>query len=404
VKQGADGRPPRRYAPLLVDAVGFVIAVLLLTWVWRADRHWFEVHTSQLFCFEKPVQIALVPYKRALGAILALVILLVLRPLAKRATRGRSDRDVALATGRICLAVALALVTCEIVLRIVRHPVPPKPYYGPMLEDDATCLFRPVRSHVTEYKIGEKEVRIAIDQNGYRVRGLDDLVDFSKPTVVFTGESIAEGFGLTYDETCATIVGSTLGVQVANVSVMGYGSDGAYLRLSEELPRFSKPIATVTLIPHVMIERNTFADRPHVVLSETGKRWVEPAREPKGYLGSPLLDLLHRLYQSDEALQRARAFIRASARESRERGAFPLFVLTNWEKPCLPDETGAPSIQRTLFGGLDVDFIRVDLGADTFDPTIDHPNAVAHEKLAAAIVRALQERVLPHPPSPPGGT
>jgi hypothetical protein len=89
-------------------------------------------------------------------------------------------------------------------------------------------------------------------------------------------------------------------------------------------------------------------------------------------------------------LEIARDVIRATASEARRRGAYPLFVLTNWGPACLPAENGGPPpVEDDLFRGLDAPHLRVDLDAAWWDAAIHHPDAKAHRVLAERIVDAL---------------
>src|SRR5207248_349971 len=96
-------------------------------------------------------------------------------------------------------------------------------------------------------RIGGRPIDYAIDVNGYRVRRSDEPVDFTRPAIVFTGESVMFGEGLTWDESIPAQVGTALRIQSANLAVHGYSNDQAYLRLQHELPRFRTPVAVVTL-------------------------------------------------------------------------------------------------------------------------------------------------------------
>jgi len=86
-------------------------------------------------------------------------------------------------------------------------------------------------------------VEYAFDPAGYRVRGASDPVDPERPTVIFAGESMMVGHGLTWGESVPGQVETLLGIQSANLAVHGFANDQAYLRLSDELPRFRRPVA-----------------------------------------------------------------------------------------------------------------------------------------------------------------
>jgi hypothetical protein len=104
-------------------------------------------------------------------------------------------------------------------------------------------------------------------------------------------------------------------------------------------------------------------------------------------------------YHGSEAVGLARALLAAISREALDHGAYPLFLLTNWGQWCLPDDGGAPSVERRLFGGLDVSWVRVDLDPGWEDQTTHHPDARGHLLLEAAVERALVgEHVVPAPP------
>jgi hypothetical protein len=89
-----------------------------------------------------------------------------------------------------------------------------------------------------------------------------------------------------------------------------------------------------------------------------------------------------------------RASIVATARDTRARGAFPLFVLTNCGTTCLKDETGVSSIDHTMFDGLDVEHVRVDIPDDVFDRRIGHPDRRGQAMIADAIEKELREHGL----------
>jgi hypothetical protein len=91
--------------------------------------------------------------------------------------------------------------------------------------------------------VGRRVIDYAIDAAGYRVSHVDEPVDLERPTILFTGESVMFGEGLTWEESIPAQVGTMMGMQTANLAVHGYGNDQAFLRLQSELPHFRQPVA-----------------------------------------------------------------------------------------------------------------------------------------------------------------
>jgi hypothetical protein len=379
---------------LVVQSLVAGIGVLFVSWALLVDRQWFEVHTTPHYCFERTEQVARAAVERWSGAALG-VLLVVAVPFAGRWAGHHSARHVMRAVARVVAAVLLALVACEIILRLRKAPEGVMLHYEPDSEGDERFVYRAIRSHTTEHHLEAKTLRFVIDANGYRVRDEHEVIDFDRPTMIFAGESITSGFGLNYEETHPAMLSERFGVQVVNIGVQGYGNDGAYMRLHEELPRFRRVLATVTLVVHIAVERNTWPGRPHLVIRDDGTSFLEPSTDGASLR---LLPIAESLYHSSEALRRERALLSATARESQEHGALAVFVLTNSGPLCQPDDSGQPSADRTIFDGLGLTHVRVDLGPDSWDTTIKHPGVRAQEAIADALERILRERgVRPNP-------
>ena len=71
---------------------------------------------------------------------------------------------------------------------------------------------------------GGRTIEYAVDAAGYRVRRVDEPVDPEQPTILFIGESVMFGEGLTWDESMPAQVGAMMGVQSANLAVHRYSS------------------------------------------------------------------------------------------------------------------------------------------------------------------------------------
>jgi hypothetical protein len=392
-------KSPTRSPRARVAVAGFfaLLGIALLAMAWRMDRRWIEVHMTPYCCAEYAWQLARGRFARFVCGVAGALLLVVASPLAARWAARRSAREIAMATVRVLVAAMLAVVVTDVVLRIRRSTRKPGAplvlaHYEPETEMDDRFWFRPKRNTTTEMKVGDKLLRFVIDDHGCRLRSETDRIDPARPSILFTGESIASGFGLNYEETYPSMLAERLGVQAVNVAVQGSALDSAYARLADELPRFSRPLATVTLVMQMAIERGTWWHIGHVVFDEDGVERFDPSEPDSWYKRSPLRELLFEtLYHSDERLRRARAIFRATARDAKARGAVAVFLLTNCGTSCLPDETGASSIDRILFEGLDVVHVRVDLDDKTFDYRIGHPDVRGHRLLADAIERALRE-------------
>src|SRR5205823_11341191 len=124
-----------------------------------------------------------------------------------------------------------------------------------------------------------------------RSRSSDDAPDPSLPTILFSGESIGIGWGLPFDETTPVLVSKALGVQTVNLSVAGFATDQAYLRLERELPRYANPVAIVTFVVPIQLARNVSRNRSRLELSPAGD--LRPlAPRPAFLRNSPLLKLV----------------------------------------------------------------------------------------------------------------
>jgi hypothetical protein len=276
----------------------------------------------------------------------------------------------------------------------------PHPRYGWMWQPSAT---------LTEGALGQN-IHWAFNRDGDRVESRTDEPDPTRPTILFTGESIALGMGLDHAETYPALIAARRRVQCVNVAANAYGSDQAYLRLVDAIPRFRRLVATVTLFLPVQLGRNLHDDRPRLVLGPTGDLELVPAAT----------DFLSRLqvrrliwnelpYLGDRAIDRTMALTAAILRETsvrtRARGATPLFVIPS-NGPDRPlDEHPESWILHELFVKQGLPFILVDIPPDQL-LSDSHPGPRGEETIAAAILAALprgtatrgaRARISPHP-------
>src|SRR5579864_5882304 len=145
---------------------------------------------------------------------------------------------------QVVVATILALGASNLMLRRV-HLRPYEwlsPNDEPRRQLDLRLGWTWVPGRTGHKTVGGRTIDYSIDTTGYRVSHVDEPVVFERPTILFTGESVMFGEGLTWEESIPAQVGTMVGIQTANLAVHGYGNDQAYLRLQAELPRFHQPV------------------------------------------------------------------------------------------------------------------------------------------------------------------
>jgi hypothetical protein len=232
-------------------------------------------------------------------------------------------------------------------------------------------------------KIGGRVVEYAIGPAGYRVSRVDQPVDPERPTILFTGESVMFGEGLTYAESIPAQVGAMMEVQTANLAVHGYGNDQAYMRLQTELPHFGRPVAVVSLFMTALFGRNLDQDRPHL---GPGLVWL-PA-EQRSRLAS--LAKLLVPYRADRTVDRGvlvtQEVLRATNELARSKGAKPLLVVLQFGRESPPEKT----LRRRILDNANIHYLFIDIDSSWRLPWDRHPNARAAHAIATAIVKELQ--------------
>ena len=198
--------------------------------------------------------------------------------------------------------------------------------------------------------VGGRQVRYDFDAEHNRALAVDALPDPERPTVLFAGESVTAGHGLQWDEAFPVIVGKALDVQVVDLGVDGYGSDQAFLRLLDALPRFSHPIAVVTFFIPSMVDRLAHDDHPRLVFDGLTVKLVPPSGAWRGSrVFRSLRDMV--LYRGEDTIELAGAIFRETARISRERGARPIFVAPRLDASAGARGTGISSTSSSVGKG-----------------------------------------------------
>jgi hypothetical protein len=384
---------PRVLAQILLGGLGMA----MLLWALLVDRGWFETHLAEHYCANDwGAQLQSWASWRVAGAGCGVFLVALVVPIGRWV--GRRSWGCLMPVARIAVAVVLALVVSDLWLRR-RPPPPPGPVILPDVRPDARYGWLNDGPRTTHILTDGRDIVYAMNARGERVADEHDLPDLDRPTLLVAGESISSAMGVQWEDSFAALIGKATGLQVVDAGVFGWGHDQVYARMKDELTELRHPVAVVSVTVAQQIDRDVSPTRTHLELAGDGSLFPVTA-QPAWWLDSPLRALAKQLmpYHSDRALAIARALVAATASEARAHGAYPLFVLTNWGRACLPDESGAPSVQRRLFGGLDVPFVRVDLDPSWEDRTTFHPDARGHRLLADAILRALVDAKVIHLP------
>ncbi len=367
---------PRALVEIAVAFAGAAFVACAL----GANQQWLDRHFLPSFFLPRQWYVMVETFVRlvigAFGAWLALVV----RPRLGRFA-GRTPARVL----HVVVAIVLALGASELVLRRVNlRPAEwllpdEEPHRRP--DPQLGWMLTPARTgHNT---IGGRVVECAIDAAGYRVARVDQPVDPERPTIVFAGESVMFGEGLTWEESVPAQVGAMVGEQSANLAVHGYSNDQAYLRLRMELPHFHRPTAVVSLFMTALFGRNLDDDRPHL---GPGLVWLPAQQRSRLALLASLLVP----YRSDDTVERGvtmtREVLRATTDLARARGAMPLVVVPQFG---VEDQT-EQRLRRRIFDDSGVPYVLVEIDAGWHLAWDRHPNARAAHAIAAAIAARLR--------------
>jgi hypothetical protein len=302
--------------------------------------------------------------------------------------RGRAGRFAARTPAgafRAVMAVVLALGASEIILsRVLLRPgewLSAKD--EPRRQPDPRLGWTWIPDRTGYKSIGGRIIDYSIDPAGYRVSRVDEPVDPERPTILFTGESVMFGEGLTYEESVPAQVGAMMGVQTANLAVHGYGNDQAYLRLETELPHFRRPVAVVSLFMTDLFGRNLDQDRPHL---GSGLVWL-PAQQHSRL--SSLTKLIVP-YRAGTTVERGvvvtQQVLRATNDLAQTHGATPLLVVLQFGHEEGPEQ----ALRRRILDDASIPYVFVDIDSSWRLPWDRHPNARAAHAIAAVIASELR--------------
>ncbi|MBW8783861.1 MAG: hypothetical protein JF593_04355 [Novosphingobium sp.] len=361
--------------------MALAVAAALIAAAWAMDAAWADRHILPSFFVARSFQLGLVVAARALLIAGAVAVLAFAPPALRNVGPLRLSLMVAAATA----SATAAIVCTELVLRLS----PWQAFQARSLEREPQRRRDPrygwthLPSHSGLQWIGNRWVDYAFDSHGYRVPAAGLEVDVTAPSIVFSGESLMLGFGLTWPETVAARVAVGTGLQPANLAVTGFATDQALLRLGDELPKFRCPVAVVSVFMPSFLDRNLNTDRPHfdadlrLLPPRTGSRLAATLRHAIGY-------------RSSESVERGIAmtttWLLATRRVARARRARWLLVVPTF----MPESRAEQAIRRRILddAGIDYAFVPVDAGARIRGDA--HPSARGTAVIAAAILDRLR--------------
>jgi len=355
------------------------IGTTLLAAAVLMKQRWLDRHFLPSFFVPREWIVAIETAVRLGFAAIGTSLLFLSRRIGRFAARAPT---MVLSVG---VAIALAIGAGELALRQI-HVQPAAWLFfdeEPRRQPDATLGWTLVPGRTGRNTIGGRPIDYVMDVSGYRVRRADEAVDRERPTILFTGESVMFGEGLTWDESIPAQVGKMTGIQSANLAVHGYGNDQAYLRLAAELPRFRRPVAVVSLFMTALFGRNLEDDRPHLA---PGLVWTAPER--RGRLAS--LAIIVMPYRTDrdveDGVAMTREVLRATIRMASARGAATVIVVPQ----IGPEDAAEHALRARVLDEAAIPYVRVELDAASRLPWDRHPNARAAQLVASAIAARLQ--------------
>jgi hypothetical protein len=359
---------------VIAAALGFALVLCAAA----ARQTWLDRHFLPSFFLPRHWYVLIETVVRVAIAIVGLLLAGPLRrPIARAVTRKPKE------TLSVIAAAVLAVVASEWILRHVH--IGPTEWLSseeePRRRPDAHLGWVLEPSRTGHSEIGGRTVDYAIDAAGYRVRRVEEPVDPARPTLVFAGESVMFGEGLMWDETIPAQVARLLDTPSANLAVHGYSSDQIYLRLTEELPRFQRPVAVVSIFMTTLFGRNLDQDRPHL-----GEGLVRLPAQYQSRLGA--LSNLLVPFRADRTVDRGvrvtREVLHATADLARAHSAMPLILVPQFG----PEDPAERALrQRILDDGIP--YLLVPVDGDWRLAWDRHPNARAARVIARAVAARL---------------
>jgi hypothetical protein len=359
---------------LVAEVAVLAAAAVLIGCALATSQPWLDRHFLPSFIFPREWYVRLEIAARLAMAIAGACLV----RLAPRI--GRAVAAAASGVAGASVAALLALGATEPMLR--RMQLQPtewlRPGEEPLRRADARLGWTLVPNRAGRASIAGRTIEYAIDGAGYRVRDARHPVDRSRPALLFVGESVMFGEGLTWDESVPGAVQAQLGMPAAVLAVHGCATAQSYMRLEDDVPRFDRPAAVISLFTTTLFGRNLDHRRPYL---DRGLAWHPPVPEWRLQALARLVVPDHGDAVIDEGVLVTRDVLRATARLARARGAVPLVVVPQFG----PEYDAQRSLRRQIVDESGVPFVFVEMDPSWRLPWDRHPDARAARAMADAI-------------------
>jgi hypothetical protein len=348
------------------------------------DRAWLDRHVLPHMFLTRGQQLLWWAVERGAVLIAGLGLIAWLRPRVARAVRQGRGRALVSHGLLAVIAVIFSLIACEFILRTpwwrgVDHWAATE---EPLRTADARLGWRLVGGRSGLERFNGQRILYHVDAGGHRIGDPGRPIDYARPAILFTGESIMLGFRLNWPETIAGRTEALTGIQAANLAVNGYGTDQAFVRLHDELPRFARPVALVALFAPSLFERNLDDDRPHL---DAALRWHPGRPTLKLERLMKNVALYHSVAAIDQGVAATRAVLRETVREARARHAAVLILVPGFA----PEQPTEAAIRHRVLDDAGLPYLQVTLDPRWRLAGDRHPDARADQVMARTIVIAL---------------
>ena len=364
---------------VVAEVAVLALAAALIGCALVANQQWLDRHFLPSFIFPRDWYVRLEAAFRFSMAVAGACLVRFASRIGHAASRAPSS------VASVSIAALLAIGVTEPVLR--RMQLQPTEWLisdeEPLRRADARLGWMLVPDRVGRATVGGRTLEYAIDRSGYRVRDAQHAVDRSQAAVLFTGESVMFGEALAWEQSVPGLVEAQLGTPAAVLAVHGFGTDQAYMRLEDELPRFDHPAAVIALFTTTLFGRNLDHRRPHL---GRGLVWHAPIPEWRLQSLARLVVPYHGDAVIDEGVEVTRDVLRATARLARARGAVPLVVVPQFG----PEYEAERSLRRQIVDESGVPFVFVEMDPSWRLPWDRHPDARAARAMADAITSRLR--------------